>query len=130
VGPEAETKMFKINANQIQQIECDALEEFLVEMEAWAAETFGPQVAMLPPGTVRSEVLHARELGFVLRGHAKRWLALGFELGMPFARTGKAAQVASDFEMTPAARLDILECECIFLLLTREEQEEELLYAV
>ena len=45
--------MFKLNTGQLEHMETDALEAFLVEMEGWAAANFGPMVAALPPGTVR-----------------------------------------------------------------------------
>lgn len=120
--------MFKINASQVQDLETRALDDFLCEMESWAAENHGPLAAELPAGAVRSEVLRARSLGFVLRGHAKRWLDLGFDMGMPFAETGAAATVAADTSMKPAVRLDILEREALFALLEQEEQEEEELF--
>ncbi|MEM1299518.1 MAG: hypothetical protein AAGH68_09575 [Pseudomonadota bacterium] len=117
--------MFKINANQVQDIEAKALDDFLDEMDSWAVETHGLLVASQPAGAVRSEVLRARSLGFVLRGHAKRWLDLGFDMGMPFAEAGEAAKIAADTSMPPAVRLDVLEREALVVLLEQEEQEEE-----
>ena len=63
-------------------------------------------------------------MGFVLRGHAKHWLTLGFELGMPFATSGQAASVAANTDMAPAVRLDILEREAVLILLEYEEDAE------
>lgn len=115
--------MIKLDLTQIQDLQSNALESFLMEMEGWAAESQGSRIATLPPGTVRKEVMRARKLGFTLRGHVKTWLSLGFELGMPFATAGLAANVANDDAIAPAVRLDILEREAVFALLKHEEEE-------
>ncbi|MGG7566558.1 hypothetical protein ACQ5SO_10400 [Rhodovulum sp. DZ06] len=101
--------MLDISMTEIRKMEARALEAFLSEMEAWAAAHHGPRVAALPPGAVRAEALRARALGFGMRGHARRWLALGFELGLPLAAAGRAGALAADARMSPAARLELLE---------------------
>lgn len=122
--------MFKVKMEQVEDLEARALAAFIAEMEAWSAQTFGPRAAAQPPGTIPSEVRRARALGFLLRGHAKRWLALGIATGMPFAAGGAAAAVAGDAAMTPAARLDLLEREAVLVLLDRAAETPETVDAV
>jgi hypothetical protein len=100
--------MFKIRAEQVNMMESDALEAFLVEMEDWALETYGPRAALLPEGTIRAEVLRARALGFVLRGHAKLWLRFGFAFQMPFADVPWAIPILNDAGLAPAGKFHLL----------------------
>lgn len=115
--------MISFNTEQVQCLQSDALESFLVEMEAWAIEKQGALIASLAPDTIRNEVMRARGLGFVLRGHVKAWLSLGFELGMPLAASGPAEAIAKDEAIAPAVRLDILEREAVVVLLKDEHEE-------
>jgi hypothetical protein len=126
-----ESPMFKVKQQQIQQLSSNKLEQFLDEMEAWTFAQYGPRAAMLGNAAIRSEVVLARQLGFTLRGHAKRWLRMAVELGTPLAELPWAMKIARDETLAAAGRLHLMECETVMELLPEDEEfeDEEIFYA-
>ncbi len=101
--------MFRIRAEQIEDLRAGRLDAFFQEMEAWSVAKYGARARALPEGTIRAEVLRARDMGFVLRGHAKRWLNFGFAFRMPFAELPWAKPIVNDTGLAAAGKFHLLQ---------------------